>query len=110
MVYILCIAITFTMTPVNLIAWGADETNQQTEQAQEATNEVVQQDQARPTRRLPISSQIKLKNRLRTIRTRQQTARQTAKKKQPTRITPNLMLLQITMQTMMPQIPKVRNP
>ena len=44
MVYILCIAITFTMTPVNLIAWGADETNQQTEQAQEATSEDVQQD------------------------------------------------------------------
>ena len=44
MVYILCVAITFTMTPVNLIAWGADETNQQTEQAQEATSEDVQQD------------------------------------------------------------------
>ena len=43
MVYILCIAITFTITPVNLIAWGADERTQQTEQAQEATNEVVQQ-------------------------------------------------------------------
>ena len=43
MVYILCIAITFTITPVNLIAWGAEEINQQTEQAQEATNEVVQQ-------------------------------------------------------------------
>ena len=34
MVYILCIAITFTMTPVNLIAWGAEVADQETGKTQ----------------------------------------------------------------------------